>query len=370
MRAPVPTEAADERSVAGEPSGELREAPGASLDRPPLHPALRRALDALEEAGISWALLRGESELDSADQEVDLLVARSDLSRLEQAVAPLAYIRIPSQGHGSHSFFVGYDETHDSWIKLDVVKELAFGRYQELRLAGVGGCLARRQLVGNLVLLAARDAFWTLLLHCLLDAGACREPHRRSLVDLAAQATISDPLARALEHAVGEGWASTLIALVKTGDWTLLEDTAFSLRAAWLRRRPLAVASTLLRNQALRRAGRFPPLSPRGVVLQAEPHDSRLAEQVAERWPLPHRLIHVAGSPSRRFGVAARARWEAARGRLVFLDVEGTTGASSLLGRVSGASDFRSVAGLGSTERSFPAATAAVWRRFAERART
>jgi hypothetical protein len=373
MCADVRTEAAQQQTAAGQPSGVIDdlgdEAPrGLRPKRSRTQRALRRAIDALEESGISWALLRGDSEPGSNGQDVDILAAPSDLSRLEKALTPLGYARLRSCGRGTHSFFVAYDEAEGRWVKLDVVTDLAFGRYQELRLQGAAGCLDRRRRVGDLVVLAPDDAFWTLLLHCLFDAGKFTEAHRRSLLDLADHASVTGLLVPALEQCVGGWHVEALIAHTKAGDWVALEDTAPSLRAAWLRRRPLAARSVLLRNATLRRAGRFPPLSARGLVLRSQPSDSSLAGQVADRWLLPHRRIRVGGSPAARIAGVAAARWHAARGRLVVVELAEPLHPSRLLDWVSGACDFRWAAGLEPMENSVHAATAGVWRRVAERA--
>jgi hypothetical protein len=370
MCADVRTEAADKQTAAGQPSGVVddpgQEAPrGLRPERRLMQPALRRAFESLAESGISWALLRGDSELGSNGQDVDILADPSDLSRLEKALAPLGYARLRSHGRGTHSFFVAYDEADGSWVKLDVVTDLAFGRYQELRLQGAAGCLERRRQIGQLVVLAPGDAFWTLLLHCLLDAGKFTEAHRRSLLDLADQ-SVTSPLVPVLERAVGGGWAHTLFALATAGDWAALGDTAPSLRAAWVRRRPLAVRTILLRNTALRGAARFPPLCCRGLVLSAQPADWELARQVAASWFLSHRLVPFGRTPLAQLRGTGIARWQATRGRLVIVELGGSAPLPRWLGWMSGAFDFRSVAGLTPGQHSLRAATAQIWLRFSE----
>ena len=54
-----------------------------ALSSPAIHPAIHRALGALERSGACWALLRGESELASTSGDVDLLVATDSASLTE-----------------------------------------------------------------------------------------------------------------------------------------------------------------------------------------------------------------------------------------------------------------------------------------------
>jgi hypothetical protein len=95
------------------------------------HPALARALRALDDALVDWCLLRGEAELDDPVGDVDLLVFPGDAPRLAPVLAAAGYVGVPAWGHGSHRFFVAY--TEGAWIKLDVVTEVSFGPSQSLR---------------------------------------------------------------------------------------------------------------------------------------------------------------------------------------------------------------------------------------------
>jgi hypothetical protein len=286
-----------------------------------IHPGIARAFASLGRSGIGWALLRGEAELDSSEGDVDILVARPDLPRLEQALAPLGYGRLPSHGRGSHTFFLTYDKSGDSWVKLDVVTELSFGRYQELRLEGAAGCLARRRVVAGAVVLDRGDGFWALLLHCLLDGSGFSDASRRALSSLVAHARTTDALALALESVLSRRWRpEALIALAEAGDWATLELAAPAMRADWLRSQRLGSTARLIRNAVMRRLGRVPPLRRPGLIVGVTVADAGLAAAVVNRWFLPHRWVRLGESYASLTWNLARAGWHSALGRLVVVE--------------------------------------------------
>jgi hypothetical protein len=233
-------------------------------DEQAIHPAVSRALEALERANVHWCLLRGESDLASPEGDVDLLVARGDMARLRDALAPLGYVPLRAWGRGPHRFFVAYDEASARGLKLDVVTQLAYGRYQELRTAAAAGCLARRRYVGALALLSPGDAFWALLLHCMLDREAFSAAHRGRLLELAGEADCDIELAGIADAAFAEGWgAATVLELVRAEDWTALTKIAKDGRATWGNGRRLETWLRVQVNRALRRASNVLPLGRR-----------------------------------------------------------------------------------------------------------
>jgi hypothetical protein len=232
-----------------------RPAPGEQT----IHPAVSLALEALQRSNVHWCLLRGESDLASLDGDVDLLVARGDMPRLRGALARLGYVPLRAWGRGPHRFFVAHDETSASRVKLDVVTQLAYGRYQELRTPAAAGCLARRRYVGALALLSPGDAFWALLLHCMLDREAFSAAHRGRLLELAREADCDSELGNIAEAALAEcRGAATVLELVKAGDWTALTTIAKEGRATRANRR-LEMRLRILVNRALRRASNVLP---------------------------------------------------------------------------------------------------------------
>jgi hypothetical protein len=229
-----------------------------------IHPAVSRALGALERANVRWCLLRGESDLASLEGDVDLLVARSDMRLLRSAVAPLGYVRLRAWGRGPHRFFVAHDEASARRVKLDVVTQLAYGRYQELRTPAAAGCLARRRYVGGLALLSPGDAFWALLLHCMLDREAFSAAHRERLLELAGEADSDTELGNIADTAFAKGWgAATLLELVRAEDWTVLTTIAKEGKAARASGRRFEMRLRVLVNRALRRASNVLPLGRR-----------------------------------------------------------------------------------------------------------
>jgi hypothetical protein len=237
-----------------------RPAPGEQA----IHPAVSRALEALERSNVHWCLLRGESDLASTEGDIDLLVARGDMPRLRDALAPLGYLPLRAWGRGPHRFFVAYDEASASRVKLDVVTQLAYGRYQELRTAAAAGCLARRRYVGGLALLSPGDGFWALLLHCMLDREAFSAAHRERLLELAGEADSDTELGNIADASFAEvGGAATVLELVRGEDWTALTTIAKEGRATRVNGGRLEMRLRVLVNRTLRRASNVLPLGRR-----------------------------------------------------------------------------------------------------------
>jgi hypothetical protein len=231
---------------------------------PAIHPSVSRALEALECANVHWCLLRGESDLALPEGDVDLLVARSDMPRLRHALALRGYVPLRAWGRGPHRFFVACDEASARRVKLDVVTQLAYGRYQELRTPAAAGCLARRRYVGALALLSPDDGFWALLLHCMLDREAFSAAHRGRLLELAGEAHCHGELGNIANDAFAEcGGAATVLELVRAEDWTALTTIAKEARSNRANGGRLEMRLRVLVNRALRRASNVLPFARR-----------------------------------------------------------------------------------------------------------
>src|SRR6266496_3482928 len=91
-----------------------------------LYPLLATLFEEFDRAEISYCLLRGHEELLSGaiDGDVDLLVAPTQFGQMRRALERLGFVALSRWGQAPHHFFIGYDESNDLWIKLDVMTEL------------------------------------------------------------------------------------------------------------------------------------------------------------------------------------------------------------------------------------------------------
>ena len=164
-----------------------------------LHPLVARAAEALETAGVTWALLRGEHDLGDPRGDVDILVdSPRGLGAVEQALRPLGVVAVPQVGAGAHRLFVGYHRPTRRWIEFDVEWDLDFGSQLHftlnwlapaLRSGAARAVLARRRRSPDLPgmwVLHPDDAFWALLLHVIIDKGTVKDHHADRLVALCA----------------------------------------------------------------------------------------------------------------------------------------------------------------------------------------
>lgn len=222
---------------------------------PAMHVAVETLFAAFNQEKIQWALLRGEEELASPGDDIDLLVAPGDIGRIRSLLATHDYVELPTLGRGTHTFFVGYHRPSQTWVRLDIVTELTYGPYLNLRSDAAAGCLVRRQQAGALYTLASDDGFWTLFLHCTLDKGRFAPRRAARLQALASEARADGPLARLVDLACPLEWdAEQLIMEVKRGDWASLTDHASALKAGWLRRDPVRARVRSLVNHAMQLA--------------------------------------------------------------------------------------------------------------------
>ena len=154
------------------------------------------------------------------------------------------------------------------------------------------GCLERRRKRDAVFEPDPKDAFWILLLHCLLDKGEVAPRYRMRLEQLAASARADDELAGALCTA---GWdASKMIERVNGGDWTLLNRIAGELKEHEARKQPLdrtlQSIPTLLAVISSRSVRRYAWEKGRSLI-------SRLVEDHKETPGMPESDGHLRGDP-------------------------------------------------------------------------
>jgi thymidylate kinase/O-antigen/teichoic acid export membrane protein len=212
-RRPLAAGAGDLTAIAPEPAlaGQPR----------PLAPMLRASFAALDEAGIRWCLLRGGPEdLAQGARDVDLLVAEADWPRLDGLFAGLGLLRVPGYGRGHTGFFVGRDADAGSWVRLDVTVDLAYGRFSQFETKTAAGCLARVRHDDAIPVLGPDDAFWALVLHCVLEKGYVADRHGARLQALVDQARDVGPLGAFIASLLPADWDPPRIrAVVRAGDW-------------------------------------------------------------------------------------------------------------------------------------------------------
>ena len=313
------------------------------LGEPLIHPTIAAALAAMDAAEVRWCLLRGESKLATLEGDVDLLVDERDLGRLEHALADAGgFVVLPAAGRGSHRFYGSYDAGNDGWLKLDVVTDLAFGRFQELPTAAAGAVLGRRRRFGSLVVPDPSDGFWAELLHTLFDRRRIRPEHAREVAASARGAWgRSSPLSAVVDAACPEGWGSgRVLEAAAAGRWDELELVGREIRARWPGAGPLVQRARTDANRGLRKLGAVPAgarTRGAGLVLLGTDDALRhqLADAIAASWPSRARILRAEpavaaiGAQRRRLSAARRAlQWRTARerGELVIADGDDALG--------------------------------------------
>jgi thymidylate kinase len=308
-----------------------------------VHTKLAVLFRALDDEGVVWCVLRGEEDLAVPEGDVDLLVEPSHLPRLRRLAARIGFASVKAWGYGSHVFLVAYDASDDLWIKLDIVTELAFGADYALATEAAPEVLKRRSRVGGIWVLSEDDAFWTLLLHRLLDKGGVGSRDAARLPVLAKAARTDSTLARIIESLCPSGWsAGSIVSAAARGEWASLTELGPPLAAAWRTRQRRSVRRRTIANTLERWSGKVARLSGRrglrvALIAPDGAGKSTLTKGIEERFYFPVRSITMGlyQVPRRRaalpgMGLAGQlstqwARWiqgayHRRRGRLVLFD--------------------------------------------------
>ena len=149
--------------------------------------SLLTVFKALDRKQVSYSLLRGFDELTDKVKmkEVDLLVSKAEMNEFVAVVTQLGYQELPPWGYAPHRFFVTYDATADTWLKLDVVNDLVYGApIRWLKFDYADECLKHREREEPTYTLSPADEFVTLFLHCLLDKRQFRKERLERLLFL------------------------------------------------------------------------------------------------------------------------------------------------------------------------------------------
>lgn len=193
---------------------------------------LAEVFAALDDAWVVWCVLRGERTLADPPGDVDLLVDRYGLQRLDEVLAEHSFLRLQRWGAGGHRQYLGYHQPTDRWLEIDVEYDIEFGPTSNflinwirpaLRIDAARSVLARRRRNAGVWVPDSDDAFWLLLLHCVIDKGAVADQHKERLQELACTATAEGPLEAAVTAHCPPGWdAARMIESVHAGRWSEL----------------------------------------------------------------------------------------------------------------------------------------------------
>ena len=259
------------------------------------HPALAELFSALDRAGIRYVLERVPSDVAAPTGDVDLLVAVNDAAELRAVAEASGFVALPGWSGPPNLILFRYDRGSDCWLVLDVATEIAFDRGRVELAAAAPAVLARRRRAAGLTVPAEEDAFWLLLLHCLLDKRAVPVHYQERL---RAVAEVAGPLAAIVTAALGIDLTQRLRIAAAAGEWDDLVAFADRVRAGLLAAEPpsdrvdraAARGARWARRRLLvrrRRGLSIALVGPNGAG------KSTLAAGLQERLPLPARTVYM-----------------------------------------------------------------------------
>ncbi len=304
---------------------------------------------------LGWCLLR-DGDVPAADAapaaggttgsaaepvDVDVLVDPAHLDAFVARLRGAGFVERPAWGRGTHRFFFRFEPAAGTWLKVDVLSEVAFGAAQEFVTDLAPGVVARsRGAAGP----APADDLWVLLLHCLLDRrGRCGR-HTARLGDLARTAPAGGDARAVVEGLLGPAGTDALLGRLRDpgfdGD---LADVAGTLRAAWTTARRPSVLARRVRALGARAASKpATALRRRGTAVAVVGPDgagkSSVVATVAATYPFPVATFyagqyqgsvgpfaklpggHTLGLLVRQVVMSLRTVLHLARGRVVLFD--------------------------------------------------
>ncbi|CAA9396254.1 MAG: hypothetical protein AVDCRST_MAG47-3084 [uncultured Nocardioidaceae bacterium] len=212
---------------------------------------MERLARAWDDAGVRWALIRGQVTLARPGSDVDLLIHPADWAVAEETLRSEGGIAYPRWRYPGHREFQLQE------LRLDTVTELRYSRRDPVSSGLEDGCLERRVRDGWLWQLSPTDTFWTVLLHCVLDKGAFKERRR---AELSATCPVllrgSTPEAFTAQVLPADWSTDRVVACVQDELWDELEELAVRLRPpSPLARRAVARARDLTADGFVRAAG-------------------------------------------------------------------------------------------------------------------
>lgn len=313
--------------------------------RGPAHEALTQALALLDRHGVAHAIVRDPGRDGRGALEADVLVARRDIAEAERQLVEDGFRRRPGWGRHPHRFLVRPVEADDGsldWLKLDLVTDLAFGRWHQWTSGRAPACLARRSSTRPHRLSPA-DELAALAVHTAVDRGEVRASDTRRMLALAPVAPTPGLVGELVFPSRGPGptW-DDLLAWVSGERWDALLAAEPALRRRLRAHRPVRGRTRRVSNRCTRRARPvLEALVARGPLVALVGPDgtgkTTLAAAVAASAHLPARTLYggTYRSGTRTWPIPGLATtlvlgrllrtrtlvtWHRRRGRLVVLD--------------------------------------------------
>jgi thymidylate kinase len=276
------------------------------VDQSAVHHRVAAAFTALDDAGVVWALVRGAEDLARPTGDVDLLVERSAVRRLDAVLAAAGLRRLGVRGHGSHRFYFAYEAADALWIKLDVVTEIEFGRHQELTSSLASGALQRRERRAGIWRLSPADEAWLVLLHLLLDKGEVAADRREVALAAVERAPLTAPLAVHLDQRLGAGTAAGVLDTIRAGDTARSRSLAGELARRWAGARRPVVLARRFAGRVVRHLDLTVPGHPAGTVVAIVGPDgagkTTLSSSLRRSFPTSTRAVYM--------GLWRESRWD------------------------------------------------------------
>ena len=228
-----------------------------------LHPVLRRLFAEWQRQGLRWALLRAPSDPIAPTGDVDILVAPDDADKLRLIAVGAGFVPMPGRDRPPTLLLASYDRGSDRWLVLDVATDVCFRTPRGWGLAGAADTvLDRCRFADGMAVPSDGDAFWLLLLHCLLDKR-CVPEHYRGRLNQLASASLRSTLGEAVQDAAGSEFNPLVfVDAVRASDWLGVTDLG-SLLALELARRRSVRERLRVAAGAARESLRKPLLLPR-----------------------------------------------------------------------------------------------------------
>lgn len=217
----------------------------------------RHACSRLNERQLRYCVLREPADWATPRVEVDLLVDPDDLGGLRRALSALGFVQVPAWGRSPHRFFIAYNVSSRTWLKLDVVTEIAFGAPSHALSTSLGrACLMRRRREAGVNRPRAEDELVALALHAIVDKRCFTPERQQRLVQLCRE--VAD--VAYLDSLLYEWWpgmtGKELARLVDSGAWQELLEQRPAIERHLFRRAPVATTLRRMRDPLLRKLER------------------------------------------------------------------------------------------------------------------